>query len=34
MLMELDHQGEAPFTICDLEDEDRNQELEQMGIWG
>ena len=34
MLMELDRQGEAHFTICYLEDEDRNQELEQMGIWG
>ena len=34
MLMELDRQGEAHFTICYLEDEDRNRELEQMGIWG
>ena len=34
MLMELDHQGEAHFTICYLEDEDRNQELEQMGYLG
>ena len=29
MLMELDRQGEAHFTICYLEDEARNQELEQ-----
>ena len=34
MLMELDRQGEAHFTICYLDDEARNQELEQMGIWG